>query len=522
MSDSLKIVYDDEPSDRRGPPVSLLIAAGCAVVAAWLLLGSIEAPTDIPAELTTPPPLAIAVMPDLRGSSLIGAGNKLRDAGLDRGAVERARWIADPEVAVGTVSAQTPEPGSEVFDFDEVDLVLSSGGPTITWDEVPLTMRDLLNGVATPDVDEPILVLDTEAGNAYKVDALLFGGCRAVDLTKDSLYDTTFEKFCPPPTIAPIVGWMGDGAMYAIDGLPQQDYLDVGSAISLGPDQPFGRQLWSISPHRRAPQVEVDDRTVRVVGGFYSFVLKVPEDSMLSPEEVGGLIAPSDIRGNLVVDLTPPLSFYSKSGIAGSNAPAGQSARRHRQVPGEPFSARSTVNIVSTRDEIGVVVDKRYSDQVEVLSVPPTRWSSQSIGGWQFAYPTNWIAHDPNTDRSSIMAVATYGGSDDIEPCAGFPVAGIRNMGAQDIVLSVSVGETRAARKWPAHFDEGNLGQIVSDYGSSCLKDVDAEIRVDTLLYNGVSLELMSAFGPEVDEAARNQALAILTSLESIPDYLER
>ncbi len=523
MADQTRILYDEEPPARRGPTGSLLVAAGCALVAAWILLGSIESPTPNPAELTTPPRLAIAVMPDLRGSSLIGAGNQLRDAGLDRKAVERASWIANPQVKVGTVSAQTPPAGAEVFDYDEIDLVLSSGGPTITWDEVPLTMKDLLNEVASPDLDEPILVLNTEAGTAYKTDDLLFGGCTAVDLTKDSLYDREFGKVCPAPLITPIVGWLGDGAMYAIGGLPQQDYLDVGSAISLGPDQPFGRQLWSISPHRRAPRVEVEDRTVRIIGGFYSFVLKVPEDSQLSPEEVGQLITPTDIRGNLVVDLSPPLSYYSKPGIAGNNSPDGQSARRHRQVPGEPFTAPSTVNIVSTGADIELLVDDQYSARVEMLSVPATQWTNRTTGGWQFASPPGWSAPDQNPDRANILAVATFESPlDDGQTCRRFPAAAIRNMGPDDVVLSVTVSQARADRQWPSYFDEGQLGPIVPDYGSSCLEGVDAQIRVETLVYNGVPLEVVSAIGSQADEAARNQALAILTSLEPAPTYSDR
>ena len=520
MSEHQKILYDEEPPARRGPTSSLIVAAGCAVIATWLLLGSIDSPTPNPAELTTPPRLAIAIMPDLRGSSLIGAGNQLRDAGLDRRAIDRASWIDNPQVKIGTVSAQTPPAGAEVFDYDEIDLVLSSGGPTITWDEVPMTVRDLLNEVASPNPDEPILVLTTEAGNAYKTDDLLFGGCTAVDLTKDSLYDRTFGKLCPAPNITPIVGWLGDGAMYAIDGLPEQDYLDVGSAITLGPDQPFGRQLWSISPSRQAPRVEIDEQTVRIIGGFYSFVLKIPENLKLTPQEVGRLVAPLDIRGNLVVNLSPPLSFYSKPGIAGTNSPDGQSARRYRQVPGEPFAAPSTVNIVSSRDDIKLSVDDRYSAQVEILSVPATRWGVRTQGSWQFAYPSGWIASEAQPDRSSILAVATYDSPvDDGQPCGDFPVAALKNMGSEDVVLSVTVSQARPDRQWPSYFDEGRLGPIVTDYSPSCLSGVDAEIHVDTLLYNGVSLEIVSAFGPETDEAARNEALAILTSLEPMPNY---
>ncbi|MDH5421082.1 MAG: PASTA domain-containing protein [Acidimicrobiia bacterium] len=522
MSDRLKILYDEEPPARRGPTSSLLIGAGCAVIAAWLLLGSIDSPIPDPSELTTPPRVAIAVMPDLRGSSLIGAGNQLRDAGLDRHAIDGARWIANPEVKIGTVSAQNPPAGAEVFDYEEIDLVVSSGGPTITWDQVPATMKDLLNGVARPNPDEPILVLSTEAGNAYKTDDLLFGDCLAVDLTKDSLYDRTFGKLCPAPSITPIVGWLGDGAMYAIDGLPEQDYLDVGSAISLGPDQPLGRQLWSISSSRRAPHVEVDDRTVRITGGFYRFVLKIPEDSELSPHEVGQRIAPLDIRGNLVVGLSPPLSFYPKPGVAGNNSPDGQAARRHREIPGEPFGAPLTVNIVSTGTSVELQVADRYAAEARLLSVPATHWTSHFTGNWQFAYPSGWNVSALPSERSTIMAVATnepLAAGD--HPCGQFPLAAIKNMGVEDVVISVSTSQEPPSREWPSYFDESRLGPIVPEYGSNCLGEVEAQIHVDTLLYKGQSLEVVSAFGPGADESARNQALAILTSLEPIPTYSE-
>lgn len=522
MSDRLKILYDEEPPARRGPTSSVLIAAGCAVIAAWLLLGSIDSPIPDPPELTPPPRVAIAVMPDLRGSSLIGAGNQLRDAGLDRHAIDRARWIADPDIPIGTVSAQNPPAGTEVFDQDEIDLVLSSGGPTITWDQVPTTLKTLLNGVARPNPDEPILVLSTGAGKAYKTDDLLFGDCVAVDLTKDSLYDRTFGKLCPAPSIIPIVGWLGDGAMYAIDGLPEQGYLDIGSAISLGPDQPLGRQLWSISSSRRAPQVEVDDRTIRVTGGFYRFVLKIPEDSALSPKEVGQRITPLDIRGNLVVDLSPPLSFYPKPGVAGNSSPDGQAARRHRDIPGEPFGAPSTVDIVSTGIDIELQVDERYAARAKMLSVPATQWNRHFTRSWQFAYPTGWIVSDPPFQRSTIMAVSTkeLPAAGD-QPCDQFPLAAIKNMGIEDVVLSVTASQELPTREWPSYFDDSRLGPIVPEYGSGCLGEIRAQIRLDTLRYKGQSLEVVSAFGPEADESARNQALAILTSLETIPIYTE-
>ena len=521
MSDHPKIIYDDEPSAGRGSTRPLLVAAGCVLVAAWLVIGSVDSSVPRPDEVT-PLPRAISVMPDLRGNSIIGAANLLSDAGLDRQPVYRASWIANPDVTVGTVSGQIPAPGVELFDSAEIDLVFSSGGPTIGWDEVPLAMDDLLDDGASRIVDEPILVIGTDAGNAYKVDDLLFGECAAVDLTRDTLYDRTFETLCPPPVVSPIVGWLGDGAMYAIDGLAQQAYLDVGSAISLGDEQLLGRQLWSISPVRQAPRVEVDGRTIRTIGGFYSFVLKIPDDSNLSPEEVGRLIAPSDIRGNLVVDLSPPLSFYTKAGIAGTSFPDGQSARRHRQVPGEPFAATSTVSIVSTGNGIELLVDDHYSADVEVLAVPAGSWTTHTTDRWQFAYPSKWTASGDGVVGSGILAVTTSDTAHtDSAECGGSPVKEIRNMGPEDAVLYVSVSQAQPSRHWPEFFDEGALGPLVSGYGSGCLGESEAQVRVGTMSYNGVTVELVSAFGSQADTNLRNEALAILTSLELAPNYLD-
>ena len=88
-------------------------------------------------------------------------------------------------------------------------------------------------------------------------------------------------------------------------------------------------------------------------------------------------------------------------------------------------------------------------------------------------------------------------------------------------MISVTASQELPTREWPSYFDESRLGPIVPEYESSCLGEVNAQIRVDTLLYKGQSLEVVSAFGPEADETARNQALAILTSLEPIPTYSE-
>lgn len=125
MSRGLEIIYQDEP-DSRSPKRFWLPAVASTLVLAMLVLGLFESPVPSPSEMTAPLPVAIATMPDLNGSSFIAAGSRLSEAGLDRSLLGGARWVANSDVAPGTVAVQSPPPGTAVFHEEEIEIVMSS------------------------------------------------------------------------------------------------------------------------------------------------------------------------------------------------------------------------------------------------------------------------------------------------------------------------------------------------------------------------------------------------------------
>lgn len=486
-----------------------------------VLLGSIGSPVESASDITSPPPLPIAVMPDLSGRRLIAAGNLLREAGLDASSLERARWIADSRIPVGGVSIQTPAPGANIFDPSEVVLVMSSGGPAIAWDDLPIGIQELVGKTDSLDRSEPVLVVETGSGRAYKTDNLLFGGCAAVDRIKDSFYDLDFQDVCPVSPVEPIVGWLGDGAMFAIEGLPRQNYLDVASAMTLGPAHSLGRQLWSASTHRQAPTVAVDGQKVRVMGGYQSFALSVPPDSDLTPEAIADLITPIDIRGNLVVSLTAPLAFYSKPGMAGSTFGPGRAARRYRLIPGEPFAAPPTVNIASMPDKIEVDVDDAYLDQVQVLAIRSTTWTVSLSEDWQFAYPAGWTptSQEGFEGASDLVSVATFSASNATNQCGGYPVGHLRQIGEDDAFVSVKITRGTPSHSWLTHLGPDDVPVLSPSAMSGCLEGINAEVRTSSRIYNGVPFDIVIGLGVAVDDEVRKQAFAILDSFEPAPNY---
>lgn len=517
-----RILYDDPP-ERPKARLSTIVGAVCATVVAMVLLGSIGSPVESASDITSPPPLPIAVMPDLSGRNLIAAGNLLREAGLDPTILDRAEWIADAWIPVGGVSTQTPAPGANIFDPEEVSLVMSSGGPAIGWDDLPVGIQKLVFQTDSLDRSEPVLVVETGSGRAYKTDNLLFGGCAAVDRVKDTFYDLEFNALCPTSPPETIVGWLGDGAMFAIDGLPRQNYLDIASAMTLGPAHPLGRQLWSTSTRRQAPTVAVEGQMIRVMGGYQRFSVSVPPDSDLTPEAIADLITPTDIRGNLVVSLAPPLAFYSKPGMAGSTFGPGRTARRYRLIPGEPFAAPLTVNIVSMPDEITVTVDDAFLDQVEILAIRSTTWSVALIDDWQYAYPAGWTPTDQEGSdlMSGLVSVATFSAPSTDDRCDGYPIGRLRQIGADDAFVSVAIARSTPSRTWLTHLGPDDVPVVSSSVANGCLEGVEAEVRAGSRFHNGVPFDIVIGLGVDVDDEVRNQAFAILDSFEPAPIYEE-
>lgn len=511
-SDNDRIVLED---DAEGPAtkVGALVAAGAAVIVALVLLGSVGSPVEAPSDalpgITAPAQQPLAIMPDLGGHDLIDVVDRLRDAGLDSTIVSQAQWLANPDVPAGLVSAQSPPPGTEIFDINEVTLIMSAGGPVISWDEVPVDLQELISTQYTPDRSEPVLIVETGSGRAYKTDDLLFGPCNAVELARNTFYDRSFDGLCqvgPPQTI---VGWTPNGGLYAIEGLPRQEHKSSSTLLQVE------FQFWDIQSFarsvRRAPTVAVEEGGIRVSGGYDDYFLWNP-DPVIN-EEIAALIEPVDIRGSLVLNLSPPMRF----------APRGQAFAPRGQAESD-FGAASVrfddADVIVSETGSSATVSPAYVEVARTTVLQPARWATiQSFDReWQHAIPGGWVSAE--LSEPELVTATTFAVTGPDERCGVYPVGFLKQIGPSDAFVSVSHGESTDFGIWLAHFDLDDVPPVSAlDPNLDCLSGLDAEIRSSSRFYDGQPLDIVVGFGLDANEETRQQALAILDSLEPSPVY---
>ena len=115
-----------------------------------------------------------------------------------------AEWIANNDVPFGIVVSQSPPAGSPLLVSHPVELEVSAGGPAVGFDELPDAVVAWLATVplaAAPFVlgYEPILVVRTSKGTAYKTDQHLFGPCAAVRAAYGTFEDEHYDTITPNP-----------------------------------------------------------------------------------------------------------------------------------------------------------------------------------------------------------------------------------------------------------------------------------------------------------------------------------
>ena len=505
-----RIILEIE-NDRPATKVWTVIAAGVAFTAAWLFLGSVGSPVDVPSDdlpdITAPPQQPLAIMPDLAGVDVIEVFDLLRDAGLDTTLVAQSQWIANAEVPAGTVTSQQPAPGVDVFDPNEVSLVMSAGGPVVSWADVPEGLRDMIEDGYTIDRTEPILVVETASGRVYKTDDLLFGPCEGVDQSRNTFYDRSFSGLCQVSPPESIVGWLPDGAMFAVEGLPPQPLEGLSGNVQWM--QPDGSELllwaqsWDTATIRLDPTVVVVDDTVTVLGGFYvlSIVVDHPD---ISPGDVAKLIDPVDIRGSLVLNVSDPLTF----GQFVDRAPA----RRYQNA-----------TVVSDRFGVNVAIDPEFSGEATVTTLAPSRWSVAQSDPYQYATASGWetAAHSTDEPRTAVFSASTFPDTNPGEWCGGvYPTGSLMQLGRADAFVGVYYGESTDFNLWLDHFSPLDVAPVAPlDPALECLEKIDAEVRTTSRFLDGVALDIVMGFGAEADPEVRAQAFAILDSFEEIPIY---
>ncbi len=507
-ADDDRIVLEDQ-TERPAAKIGTLIAAAVTVIAAMALLGSVGSPVDVPSDslpdITAPPQQPLAIMPDLVGRDLIEVVDLLRDAGLDSTIVSQARWLANPEVPAGAAYLQSPPAGTEVFDINVVTLVMSAGGPVISWDDVPIDLQELIATQYTPDRSEPVLVVETGSGRVYKTDALLFGPCNAVELAQNAFYDRVFDGLCkvgPPETI---VGWTPNGGMFAIEGLPRQGHKSSSALLQL--DEQFWDIQSVVGSVRRLPAVTIEANGIRIVGGYDEYFVWTAGQVELA-SQLSSLIEPIDIRGNLVLNLTEPLTF-GHPGLVESDF-------------GSALVRFDNADVIASETESSITISPAFIDSTEVTTLIPSTWQRVDSADteWQHALPGVW--QSGQLSERELVSATTFAPTATGERCGLYPVGLLRQVGPTDALVYVAHGSSLDFRVWLEHFDPEDVGPVSAlDPDLDCLEGLDAEIRTSSRFYDGRSLDIVIGFGPDIDRETRQQAFAILDSLEPLPDYLD-
>ncbi|MDQ3825765.1 MAG: PASTA domain-containing protein [Actinomycetota bacterium] len=172
--------------------ISLLAALGAVISLNWAQQPEPpEPPTPARAVTPAPPPTTV-VVPDVVGLSGSALDERLSSLGLQD---VWKPWadVASNDAPQGTVLAQYPPAGSSL-EGRRLELTFSAGGPAVDVSQIPPEAAALI--APTLMDGEKVLVVETEAGTAYKTDALLAGPCAAVRLAYRAFPDPTYGDRC--------------------------------------------------------------------------------------------------------------------------------------------------------------------------------------------------------------------------------------------------------------------------------------------------------------------------------------
>jgi hypothetical protein len=175
---------------RRTRAVALTVVTACAIAAGVLIAQPAgRAPVN---DREVPTATPTATMPDLIGLGEDAAWARYAALGLDHANI---RYVASNDAPPGTVVAQDPPAGEPAPRSGMPGtLTYSAGGPAVPLNDVPSQSADLLRDSLLPD--EQVLVVPTDAGTAYKIDAVLVGPCAAVALAYRTFPDPSYDDRC--------------------------------------------------------------------------------------------------------------------------------------------------------------------------------------------------------------------------------------------------------------------------------------------------------------------------------------
>lgn len=297
---------------------------GVVVAGALLFMAGPQQPR-VPTE--EQPSGILLVVPDVVGLDVVAAEQRLASAGFTRDTVRT--WVSNELTPAGTVTEQNPEQGLSVD--APVELLVSTGGPTVSFRSLPAAARDAATGAAIAP-DDPVLLLDTAAGHAYLSGGLLFGHCAATELVPPEV--ARREERCITTSTASVTGWLPDGTKFSLSGLPAGDYVpqSVGGVIMI--DLPDGKSR-ALGVHRSHglnadPLLESGasvtwpaGEPLEIAGGAVGLTIDVDSEVMTllgdnAKRTILDSFDPIGVGDFLVVRLSPPLRWQAPGEMPGA------------------------------------------------------------------------------------------------------------------------------------------------------------------------------------------------------------
>lgn len=139
------------------------------------------------------------IMPDLTGWLLndLGDGTGLLYEIHAVAGIQKSVYVANETVPSGIVVSQSPPAGTPLASAGAWTLEISDGGPVVLAGDLPADVLDFARAQTALEPDDPLLVIETDLGIAYKNDTLLFGlSCSAVDEAYRSSVDSRYDSAC--------------------------------------------------------------------------------------------------------------------------------------------------------------------------------------------------------------------------------------------------------------------------------------------------------------------------------------
>ncbi|NNF65544.1 MAG: PASTA domain-containing protein [Acidimicrobiia bacterium] len=317
-----------EPEPGPRPPRPRLGWAIVGVVAAGALL-FLAGPQQPRVPEEEQPNGILLVVPDVVGLDVAAAEQLLGSAGFTRRTVRT--WVSNELTPAGTVISQSPEQGLSVD--APVELLISTGGPTVSFQSLPTEAQDAATG-ANIAPDDTVLVLETAVGHAYLSAGVLFGQCAATELVSSEV--ARREERCITTDTSTVAGWLPDGTNFSVTGLPAGEYLPRAVAGVIMVDLPDGtsRPLGAHS-HRRLRSDSVAafesgtgvswpvNGQLEIVGGAFAIDIDVDGRVMEMLGDDANLtildsIDPVAVDEFLIVRLSPPLRWQRDGEVPGA------------------------------------------------------------------------------------------------------------------------------------------------------------------------------------------------------------